>query len=368
MDEAWAGSSPLTRGKRTQSLVSLPSCGLIPAHAGKTALVGGRSEDAKAHPRSRGENVACLDARHDRGRLIPAHAGKTQVSCAGVRTGWAHPRSRGENTAPDKQVTPETGSSPLTRGKRVQWYRADRRRGLIPAHAGKTGRTPAGTRTTWAHPRSRGENAVLRGWGDVAEGSSPLTRGKLSRGQHTQPVRGLIPAHAGKTSASGTGMGGPRAHPRSRGENAVARNKVTNNIGSSPLTRGKRIIVFRFRFRLGLIPAHAGKTPGVAHGSTSGSGSSPLTRGKRNHPRLHQARHGLIPAHAGKTWWSCEPSLHVGAHPRSRGENSATASVVSLTQGSSPLTRGKRRRVDRRRASRGLIPAHAGKTVRQTCV
>ena len=29
----------------------------------------------------------------------------------------AHPRSRGENTNPDAPVTPETGSSPLTRGK-----------------------------------------------------------------------------------------------------------------------------------------------------------------------------------------------------------------------------------------------------------
>ena len=72
-------------------------------------------------------------------------------------------------------------------------------RRLIPAHAGKTSASGDQTRPPGAHPRSRGENVALSGVIAKAEGSSPLTRGKLQR----RPVRpqrpGLIPAHAGKT-------------------------------------------------------------------------------------------------------------------------------------------------------------------------
>ena len=52
---------------------------------------------------------------------------------------------------------------------------------------------------TPAHPRSRGENVADVRVARSAEGSSPLTRGKLMSAI-TQPVgMGLIPAHAGKT-------------------------------------------------------------------------------------------------------------------------------------------------------------------------
>ena len=71
---------------------------------------------------------------------------------------------------------------------------------------------------------------------------------------------------------------------------------------------------------------------------------------------------GIIPAHAGKTlrpWWRRGSR---GDHPRSRGENKVEGLVGVADLGSSPLTRGK---PDNRRlqvAGRGLIPAHAGKT------
>ena len=50
-------------------------------------------------------------------------------------------------------------------------------------------------------------------------GSSPLTRGKLTRrGRHARTVR-LIPAHAGKTVLGADRYASVWAHPRSRGEN-----------------------------------------------------------------------------------------------------------------------------------------------------
>ena len=73
---------------------------------------------------------------------------------------------------------------------------------LIPAHAGKTGRGWASQDASKAHPRSRGENKTNDLIGVAADGSSPLTRGKLGQmGAALADVR-LIPAHAGKTSIS----------------------------------------------------------------------------------------------------------------------------------------------------------------------
>ena len=50
----------------------------------------------------------------------------------------AHPRSRGENLNAVAGGNKETGSSPLTRGKRRPECLRARLDGLIPAHAGKT--------------------------------------------------------------------------------------------------------------------------------------------------------------------------------------------------------------------------------------
>ena len=50
------------------------------------------------------------------------------------------------------------GSSPLTRGKPEAIRTYETPLGLIPAHAGKTGRQAGGQVAEWAHPRSRGEN------------------------------------------------------------------------------------------------------------------------------------------------------------------------------------------------------------------
>ena len=153
-------------------------------------------------------------------------------------------------------------------------------------------------------------------------GSSPLTRGKRAIEGPLDARIGLIPAHAGKTAVRGDGAHERGAHPRSRGEN------------TSP-----------------------GRTSGLRHGS------SPLTRGKLNTlPQEARARR-LIPAHAGKTWSPRQCRAPTGAHPRSRGENVAAASRPKLVPGSSPLTRGKPSRSGAGRPRRRLIPAHAGKTV-----
>ena len=193
-------------------------------------------------------------------------------------------------------------------------------------------------------------------------GSSPLTRGKRRCPHGERAVRGLIPAHAGKTYRRWTAVSSPTAHPRSRGENGGCLPDLLPALGSSPLTRGKHSSCAKFSHVWRLIPAHAGKTvrqygegPSLrAHprsrgenlsesmGVSSDQGSSPLTRGKPGAVWLACAAYGLIPAHAGKTTQHAPPGSRPRAHPRSRGENYRREPLSLADAGSSPLTRGKR--------------------------
>ena len=253
---------------------------------------------------------------------------------------------------------------------------------LIPAHAGKTLSSSICGHPTRAHPRSRGENEATIDPMVRTEGSSPLTRGKRECSGCHQGQPGLIPAHAGKTPRSTVLVSSSPAHPRSRGENPSTRTAGTTLSGSSPLTRGKRWVAFRARPTLRLIPAHAGKTTWylvplfgtAAHPRSRGEnqtlarltrawrGSSPLTRGKPCRRVRSDTDWGLIPAHAGKTVRDRACKHHGPAHPRSRGENAARGDKIAGAFGSSPLTRGKPSSSASASARAGLIPAHAGKT------
>ena len=235
--------------------------------------------------------------------------------------GRAHPRSRGENRSIGRRLSRSTGSSPLTRGKPHLVNLDHESQGLIPAHAGKTftfERTSAGET---AHPRSRGENDKMHWAARSRLGSSPLTRGKRAPPQLPAASYGLIPAHAGKTASGSSRREKAGAHPRSRGENEAEAQRLPDGAGSSPLTRGKRVLKARRKVRRRLIPAHAGKTERRRRGdhrprahprsrgenrpvdveSRPNAGSSPLTRGKLRHSKAVLLRPGLIPAHAGKT-------------------------------------------------------------------
>ena len=402
---AWSvGSSPLTRGKRDAPRHARHPRGLIPAHAGKTRRASSRSASSRAHPRSRGENAPARRAgrRHHgsspltRGKpvraisssfrrgLIPAHAGKTGTAYRNLCVTRAHPRSRGENMTRKVALNDVLGSSPLTRGKRRTCARDWSTNGLIPAHAGKTQRCGGAATQEGAHPRSRGENAASSWGGRQFPGSSPLTRGKPLPGTGGDRRRRLIPAHAGKTTSHHAPRKRRKAHPRSRGENEFEHFAPRPRGGSSPLTRGKRLPGGRSRRPGGLIPAHAGKTDVPdqlqrrrgAHPRSRGEnaaamacapmsrGSSPLTRGKRPRQIELQWPTGLIPAHAGKTTVTRTARNTSRAHPRSRGENSAKGPNGEPAEGSSPLTRGKRSHRRGGSFQTRLIPAHAGKTSR----
>ena len=173
----------------------------------------------------------------------------------------------------------EKDSSPLTRGKRRRFREWPGRTRLIPAHAGKTRQCPPWFPDRTAHPRSRGENEYVPTNGDVLEGSSPLTRGKLVVNAVITWWLRLIPAHAGKTWFVRIFAAIRRAHPRSRGENLIVDRPANPQAGSSPLTRGKPSRRRTGRPRGGLIPAHAGKTGG-RHDGRSTQQAHPRSRGE----------------------------------------------------------------------------------------
>ena len=194
------------------------------------------------------------------GRLIPTHAGKTLPAWAPTLLARAHPRSRGENIAAAPCCGTTPGSSPLTRGKHGAEPGESLDQGLIPARAGKTDEEPRRGGAQRAHPRSRGENVPVWFRAVSGRGSSPLARGKLASCSFVSTRPRLIPAHAGKTVDEVFGSFSSRAHPRSRGENLRAGQVPESESGSSPLTRGKQWIGHTREGRFGLIPAHAGKT------------------------------------------------------------------------------------------------------------
>ena len=254
--------------------------------------------------------------------------------------------------------------------------------GLIPAHAGKTRGEAIAFERTEAHPRSRGENVSQRAGRWYASGSSPLTRGKPAGTSSITRMEGLIPAHAGKTPRFWADCPCGRAHPRSRGENRSSGRRCRERAGSSPLTRGKLASPSSKAYGSRLIPAHAGKTMffsfvevrGAAHPRSRGEntsvasplpptvGSSPLTRGKLTFTDDSDLSRGLIPAHAGKTQMRFWAASRTAAHPRSRGENVRRPVLCNGRVGSSPLTRGKQDSLLCIPADERLIPAHAGKT------
>ncbi len=379
LDGVSRGSSPLARGGHPLGKSPGSSTGLIPARAGRThsqwedepteRLIPARAERTSpaaadvgiltAHPRSRGADTrppSCESVgpgssplarggrRPDAGAcsstwLIPARAGRTVLVLLLQLADRAHPRSRGADTGVPVTMNDVDGSSPLARGgHRYRACRAKRRR-LIPARAGRTTRLPHGPRPSWAHPRSRGADEVWAPGDGAWVGSSPLARGGLNKHHLTFFLARLIPARAGRTKTLALSSSVNEAHPRSRGADGQLEGVSPWDTGSSPLARGGLCISAILNLLYWLIPARAGRTDpaarGVlarqAHPRSRGAdaltqavahgwvGSSPLARGgllPRGRPR---ASWGLIPARAGRTLWASLRAPFTAAHPRSRG-------------------------------------------------
>jgi len=234
-----------------------------------------------------------------------------------------------------------------------------------------------------------GSSPLTRGapWGAegavVCGGIIPAHAGSTEDGDADELCwPGIIPAHAGSTQLRSVQVDADTDHPRSRGEHAPAPPADPGSQGSSPLTRGAQAGDEVFGFAAGIIPAHAGSTirmilPRVLwrdHPRSRGEhtvyvpdgtrygGSSPLTRGAPGISSRHAINKGIIPAHAGSTIRRATVGITSPDHPRSRGEHVLSALLARAVSGSSPLTRGAPSDRSTARSIGGIIPAHAGST------
>ena len=339
---AW-GSSPHTRGAPDHHREPLRVRRIIPAYAGSTPPARGHPWPLADHPRIRGEhaNNATLwtssdgSSPHTRGaprtwqgsadlkRIIPAYAGSTSPAPAGQGPAPDHPRIRGEHVHVGPPALPGVGSSPHTRGAHPvhdPGRPADR---IIPAYAGSTCVYARALVTRLDHPRIRGEHESDGGGSVLRVGSSPHTRGALSRISRSDPVPRIIPAYAGSTSPSSTSPSRRPDHPRIRGEHADKSAPILMTLGSSPHTRGAQACECHYFFAFRIIPAYAGST-----------------RPGRGRPAPHRD------------------------HPRIRGEHWGGVVDCVVVGGSSPHTRGALASRTCKPSWPRIIPAYAGSTSR----
>ena len=356
------GSSPHTRGAPTSSHWPVTLSRIIPAYAGSTApLVAGPLAPMGSSPHTRGARGA---EGVDRavGRIIPAYAGSTGSTAVSGSATWDHPRIRGEHSHPTSKGLSSQGSSPHTRGAPSTCRFWRRRSRIIPAYAGSTGSTCSAGRWLADHPRIRGEHRDA-----VAE---------CERGHR------IIPAYAGSTMCGRRTAGTSGDHPRIRGEHGLCDIGPAATPGSSPHTRGAPEDRRRSGRRPRIIPAYAGSTRRRRrdprwpwdHPRIRGEhirrlrqylpreGSSPHTRGARKKERMVADEARIIPAYAGSTLNSTGDIRFATDHPRIRGEHNQEDPHPRRSRGSSPHTRGARDDAPQERTGCGIIPAYAGST------
>ena len=191
-----------------------------------------------------------------------------------------------------------------------------------------------------------------------------------------------IPAYAGSTSITNEMQKDATDHPRIRGEHSPDSTAPCREHGSSPHTRGARVATPPYPAAPRIIPAYAGST--LAHGSRAGQwpdhprirgehtyektgsylepGSSPHTRGARRRRGWRRRRVRIIPAYAGSTGSKPTRPHRMRDHPRIRGEHLPAQQTGRVGLGSSPHTRGARPCGRAAREAGRIIPAYAGST------
>ncbi len=196
-----------------------------------------RRNSGGSSPRSRGtlwpRCGTCCEPR-----FIPALAGNTLSTSAPPGDTTVHPRARGEHAGAWLVLAREAGSSPRSRGTPGQRPQRPGPQRFIPALAGNTWSHRPGWCRCAVHPRARGEHPVGAVPVTVSIGSSPRSRGTLSRARIFMAPLRFIPALAGNTGREGAPTPTRPVHPRARGEHPPDRSMPPPRRGSSPRSRG----------------------------------------------------------------------------------------------------------------------------------
>ena len=183
-----------------------------------------------------------------------------------------------------------SGSSPHTRGALASRTCKPSWPRIIPAYAGSTSCLIIQVYTTADHPRIRGEHESEGLADELLAGSSPHTRGARLIASWWAFRSGIIPAYAGSTTSSRTPGCRSGDHPRIRGEHFATSAAGQTLFGSSPHTRGALNERAARQRRKWIIPAYAGSTRLRVGRRCRGGGSSPHTRGARQASPEHGVR------------------------------------------------------------------------------
>ena len=151
------------------------------------------------------------------GGIIPAHAGLTAYSISFAHCARDHSRVCGAHSASMAQRTTRSGSSPRMRGSLHEARRNRLTSGIIPAYAGLTRPLVGAPNGRRDHPRACGAHSSFPSRQSDCQGSSPRMRGSLPSSSSTEICSGIIPAHAGLTGKETTLRNRVRDHPRACG-------------------------------------------------------------------------------------------------------------------------------------------------------
>ena len=156
------GSSPLTRGTLLQRMVLPGAIRFIPAYAGNSPLRHFAIISPAVHPRLRGELfISPHTARHDAGSS-PLTRG-TRIEGEGFEVSFRFiPAYAGNSLRASSERSSFCGSSPLTRGTPYPRSFPIIAGRFIPAYAGNSGLRPAFLKSPTVHPRLRGELTIFR--------------------------------------------------------------------------------------------------------------------------------------------------------------------------------------------------------------
>ena len=192
------GSIPAGAGKPCAGGRVCRAGGVYPRGRGEAptwAAGAGRSEGLS--PRARGSLVFLAD-RHEVVGSIPAGAGKPGASLVPRNMSGVYPRGRGEALRGKSFYVLPAGLSPRARGSRLRRPHVCSVVGSIPAGAGKPVTRWGRLSASGVYPRGRGEAWPEPVLFSSRRGLSPRARGSRSHEVHPLRRRGSIPAGAGK--------------------------------------------------------------------------------------------------------------------------------------------------------------------------
>ena len=109
------------------------------------------------------------------------------------------------------------------------------------------------------HPRACGEKSLAVSRKLVSVGSPPRMRGKGDDRRIVLVRMGITPAHAGKSYRLLRAGRVEQDHPRACGEKTAHLQKTATETGSPPRMRGKAMATNTYNSKVRITPAHAGK-------------------------------------------------------------------------------------------------------------